>query len=437
MQLLFLRLLTFMARALCCGLLLALPAWGQSAERGPDGPVVRLTVLADGQVLVGGRFTHYDGVERPGLARLLADGSLDPGFVPAPFPPGATILTMLGQADGRILVGGITHAPRCATCVKEDGWGFLERRLPNGAVDSSFTWPFARRAGRVFDTMMQDDGRILVSGGPFPGQLPLASSALVRLLPDGRCDSMFKVSQAAYSDAYRLTRQPDGQVLVVHNWVPGYSAGVPLHRLTTAGATDTTFTTGLGNQYNNPGEVAIQADGRILVGGQEDIRKGLATSTGLIRLLPNGRPDPTFAAPRFGNRTYVYALLVQPDGRIVCSSAFWLSNPEVEKSYRQYCALPFWKRRRASLRFSVATLENARQGERRWRARHGWLQQLLPDGRADPGFHASRRPNGAVTVLARLPDGQLLVGGEFTVYDGHPARYLTRLRADGTRADVR
>ncbi len=45
--------------------------------------VSAIALLPDGRILCGGTFTHINGQVRPGLARFLPAGDLDPAFVPA------------------------------------------------------------------------------------------------------------------------------------------------------------------------------------------------------------------------------------------------------------------------------------------------------------------------------------------------------------------
>lgn len=64
-------------------------------------------VLPDGKILIGGAFSQVQGTARHGVARLLADGTLDTTFVP-PFSVGSDIPIVRAfarQPDGKILVG--------------------------------------------------------------------------------------------------------------------------------------------------------------------------------------------------------------------------------------------------------------------------------------------------------------------------------------------
>lgn len=70
-----------------------------------NSDVTSAIAQSDGKVLLAGYFTAINGVTRNGVARMNADGSLDPGFDPG---PGANQLvwTMVLQPDGRLVAGG-------------------------------------------------------------------------------------------------------------------------------------------------------------------------------------------------------------------------------------------------------------------------------------------------------------------------------------------
>jgi len=57
---------------------------------GPDSTVNFINILPDGKLLIGGWFGNYNGVPRKRVARLFADGSLDPSFDPQWDPNVAT-----------------------------------------------------------------------------------------------------------------------------------------------------------------------------------------------------------------------------------------------------------------------------------------------------------------------------------------------------------
>lgn len=89
---------------------------------GPDHPVFALKLQADGRILAGGAFTSVNGVRRMGLARFLEDGAVDTSFLDTAYnqfagitdPDGRTPIGFVKaidlQADGNVLIGGnFTH----------------------------------------------------------------------------------------------------------------------------------------------------------------------------------------------------------------------------------------------------------------------------------------------------------------------------------------
>lgn len=76
---------------------------------GGDNSVTALALQADGRIVIGGRFTNWDGRVRNRLARLEPNGSLDLTFDPGAGVEGSSspaVLSLGIQADGRILMGG-------------------------------------------------------------------------------------------------------------------------------------------------------------------------------------------------------------------------------------------------------------------------------------------------------------------------------------------
>lgn len=127
--------------------------------------------------------------------------------------------------------------------------------------------------------------------------------------------------------------------------------------------------------------LAVQPDGRILVAGAT-LLFGAATMPPLVRLMPNGEPDPTFATP--GLTGPVEAMAVQDDGRILIGG-----------------------------RFSGI----GRTG----------LARLLPHGAPDPSFADSTRLNSNVRFLAIHPNNRLLIGGNFTTVGAAQRPYVARI----------
>lgn len=136
----------------------------------------------DGRIVVGGSFTSIGGVTRNRLARLNADGSLDPAFNPNASP------TLLGYVnaivalpDGRMIVGGafqsIGGLPRSRLAILNS----------EGAVDP-FT--FSEVNGDVRAIAFQADGKMII-GGDFGAVGGETRICLARFNVDGSLDAGF------------------------------------------------------------------------------------------------------------------------------------------------------------------------------------------------------------------------------------------------------
>jgi uncharacterized delta-60 repeat protein len=276
------------------------PGYGAQVEGG-YATVNSLAIQPDGKVLAGGSFVLLDGQTSAALGRLNPDGTLDAQFVVTGTP--AEVNSLVVQADGSILVGGRFNGLNGQPCSD------LVRLNPDGSVDSQFT-PGLNPP--VFALAVQADGKILVGGGLDLLYGPVnVNGALARFNPDGTLDSGF--NPQANGSVLSLAVQADGKILVGGEF--SFLAGQPcnnLGRLNAGGTLDTQF-----NAQPN-GEVyslALQADGKILVGGGFNTVSG-QSRTGLARLNADGTLDCEFA-PRLNGQEFSVA--VQADGQILLS----------------------------------------------------------------------------------------------------------------------
>src|SRR5205823_1619146 len=141
--------------------------------------------------------------------------------------------------------------------------------------------------------------------------------------PDGTLDTTF--DPGANSDVLALAVQADGKILVGGNFTT-LGGGVcttttsRIRRLHPAGSIDTTFDPGANSCVL---ALAVQADGKILVGGFFSTLGGGGTGTTTrypTRLLnADGTLDTSFDPGANGT---VYALAVQTDGKILVAGNF-------------------------------------------------------------------------------------------------------------------
>jgi uncharacterized delta-60 repeat protein len=132
--------------------------------------------------------------------------------------------------------------------------------------------------------------------------------------------------------------------------------------------------------------LAVQADGKILVGGDFSTLGG-QTRNYLGRLNPDGTLDTAFNPGANGS---VYSLAVQADGKILVGGDFSTLGGQTRNC----------------------------------------IGRLNPDGTLDTGFNPGA--DYGVDSLAVQADGKILVGGDFSTLGGQTRNYLGRLNPDGT-----
>jgi uncharacterized delta-60 repeat protein len=143
-----------------------------------NSSIRRILVQPDGKILIGGFFTQVNGATRSRIARLNADGALDPSFDPALAPNGLVACLAL-QPDGKIIIGGQFSGINFDT-----NYHYLARLNANGTLDSGFA---SNAQGEVTSLKRQPDGKIIVGGvGIVSG---IGRDTLKRYNADGSVDS--------------------------------------------------------------------------------------------------------------------------------------------------------------------------------------------------------------------------------------------------------
>lgn len=277
-----------------------------------DGIVSALLVQPDAKIVLGGWFAQVRGQPRARLARVDAAGNLDAGFAPVVSHSGsAAVFALARQADGKLLVGGQF------TAVDDTPRNYLARLDANGRLDTGFAVDLD---GSVQALAVQADGRILV-GGRFTRVGGSLKGHLIRLEADGRLDDGFYVPLLNGGEAVNtLAVQADGRVVV------GGTFGSPaLHLLRTNadGSIDDSFVPNV-SQTAGVAALSLQADGKVVfcgtfgsVGGQP--RKNLA------RVNADGSLDTTFEPPLASHPQYTpgfYTVLAQPGGLTAIGGVF-------------------------------------------------------------------------------------------------------------------
>ena len=336
--------------------------------------VSSIAIQPDGKVIVGGYLYSYNGVQCDYIARLNAHGSLDTTFNHRyGFDDQVTSLAL--QPDGKVIVGGefttFNHTTR----------NRIARLNADGTLDMSFD------TGRGFESSvnklaLQQDGKV-VAGGFFSFYNDVAARRIARINANGTLDTTFhSTNLVEFYIIYGMVLQPDGKIVVCGELDTYPNPLRPkIARLNVDGTLDLTFTP-FTEFINTPISLALQSDGKIIVGGDA-----------IARLNTDGSLDTTFnPGIGFNNTIYgVRSFVLQPDGKILACGDFTSFN------------------------------STARNG----------IARLNADGTLDTAFNPGSGFAGSsyvgVSSMVLQPDGKIIAGGSFTSYNGTPRNGIARL----------
>lgn len=293
---------------------------------GFNAPVEAVVRQADGKMVVAGQFTSYDGTACNRLVRLNENGTVDTAFVAANGTgPNAAVLALAIEEAGTILVAGQFTSFNGAT-VKQ-----IVRLLGSGARDTVFPV----NVDAVIDSINSIEavvalagGKILIGGSFWQGSYVPAvdgfRSGLARLNADGSRDAVFEVGAGAHANGSRnslrmvncLALQPDGKLLVGGQFTAwNGTAASRMVRLNTNGSVDGTFTAPAFD--NTVSEIGLQASGRMVVGGWFS-----SPVSRLTRLTATGATDATWN-PGGGIGGPVYSAVTDSDGALYLGGNFF------------------------------------------------------------------------------------------------------------------
>lgn len=372
---------------------------------GPDARVYGIDVFSTGKIIIGGGFLNYNSNARTRVALLNSDGTIDTGFNYTDVSE--DIFAVNVTPSGDILVG--------RAAVDRFGIGRNSALLKidtQGSVDPNFSPVFGIN-GAVYRTRIQPDGKIIAVGG-FLHANGEQRVNIARFNPNGTLDTGFNpmvFTTLPSNDFGPVALQPDGKILI------------GTVRLNADGTPDSTFsTTASGRDIN------VQPDGKIIYGGSS-----------LVRTNSDGSIDTSFSVV---TDSLIYKSLTQPDGKILVCGRFTLingilrgsiarlnSNGSLDSSFNppgganQYVynidLQPDGKIILAG-GFTALNFDSTKK----------FVGRLNPDGSLDTTFNGA--PNFSVAGLKILSDGKIMIGGNFTAVNGTPQNYYARLNSDGS-----
>lgn len=443
-----------------------------------DSSVGAAAFAQDDSVLITGNFRTVSGAPAVGLARLFLNGS------PPAFQFSSPIIQVAEDGETATLIVQRTGDSRAAVSVDfatvngsgKNGQDFLAQ---NG------TLLFAPLETAKILTVLILDNELLGLNTTFSVRLSSASSGtLLGVGPSAATVTIYDADQPGSVDwnfnpnldfqttwqGWRvydpaLLLQADGKVIVggyltATNPVTGLPMSVV--RLNADGSLDATFQLdvpfwllrGAGGSYSpfNMEQVvyalASQPDGKILIGGSESLTVSGQVRHHLARFHSDGTLDSGFNADIAASNGIVRIIAVQADGKSLIEQQFsdtsassrpiitrLNSNGESDRSFNMGAGiakstgptavnsilpLPDGKILIAGNFWTVAGI-----------ARNS-IARLNPDGSLDGSFDPGAGATPAITSAALQPDGKIIVVGDFGTFDHVVLGGIARLNPDGS-----
>jgi uncharacterized delta-60 repeat protein len=286
------------------------------------------------------------------------------------------------QEDDKIITGGNF------TTLNGVSRNRIARLNANGNPDGTFD-PGIGFNNLVLPTSIQADGKIIV-GGQFTSFNGTARTRIARLNADGSLDATFNPGAGFDATVYSICIQADGKILVggSFNSFNGTARNY-IARLNEDGSLDGSFIPGIGFD-NTVWSIRIQDDGKIVVGGSFNNYNGTSRNY-IARLNTDGSIDATFN-PGTGFNSTVFSVNILADGKIIVLGQFTIFNGNTTNR----------------------------------------IALLNTDGSLDATFNSGTGFDNITWSSSIEVDGKIIVGGQFTSFNGTARTRIARLNADGS-----
>lgn len=355
---------------------------------GFNDDVNAIAIQADGKIVLGGNFTSYNEISANRIIRLNADGTRDQNFLTGAGFSKEGVQAIKINAYGDLMIGGSFTG--LYNNAEVNRLVFLNE---DGTIKSNFDIGSGPASASVVSLEFDQEGSWFV-GGTFSAFNGQNQGRLAKIDSHGEHDISYLSSGVGFDNSVlSLLPLPDKRTIVAGNFKKfNTKTSSKITCLLEDGSFDHSFNIGNSGANNLVKATALQADGKIILGGNFT-RYNEINANRTCRIFSNGETDNSFAIGD-GFNAQIYAVTIQSDQKIILAGAFTKFN---------------------------GSTSNA-----------GRIVRLLPEGSKDPDFNVGSGADGIIEAVVIQPDGKILVGGHFKNFNEIPFAGLVRLNSDGS-----
>jgi uncharacterized delta-60 repeat protein len=361
-----------------------------NAGGGFNDRIFAIDYQSDGKIIVGGNFTDFNGNTVNRICRLNPDGTEDNTFT-SNLGTGFnnSVRTIKVQPDDKILVGGDF------TDFNGNSVNYICRLNPDGREDGDFTTNIGSGFnGKVYSIKLLSDNTIIV-GGSFTDFDGNTVGRIAKLNSNGTYNSSFTTNTGTgfNGDVLSLDIDTSDNIYVGGGFTDFDGTTVSCAaKMSGAGVQNSTFSTNISTNLNNPVNAIRYNSNKVLIGG--DFTGAFGTGLNCIyQLNPDGTQDTDFMiqATNYGSGSgyddRVSAIEAVADG--------WLVGGDFAD-------------------YSGNTISS--------------INYIQNTGKQLNGYRAfSSGFNNPIFTLKLYPGNKILAGGRFTDYDGITNNRLANL----------
>ena len=296
-----------------------------STTNGFNNRIMAIAEQDSGKFLVGGIFNNHSGTPINRFTKINYDGSIDNTFNTNGASANGYVKDIILQDDGKIIIAGAFSTYNNTTS------RVIARLHADGTLDPSFSSTFSLNffPSYLNKVDIQDDGKIIIAGS-FDNLGGSISKNIARLNADGSVDGSFNSGVGTNGEVKYIAIQDDGKIIIVGDFTDYNGTTVSnIARINPNGTIDNSFSTGVFN-----GEilsVKISPNQQIIIGGLFYEIDGNNIVGGFTRLNTNGSIDNTLSLQ---NSCSVNAINLQDDGSYILGGTFNINGFSYKGLYK-------------------------------------------------------------------------------------------------------